>query len=113
MKELICIICPRGCHLSVDEETLAVSGNTCPRGAEYGRSEVSNPVRTVTGSVKACGGLHPMLPVRTDKPVSKAKMFEIMETLHSFTANCPVHRGDVLIADVCGTGANIISCKGM
>ena len=84
MKELICIICPRGCHLSVDEETLAVSGNTCPRGAEYGRSEVSNPVRTVTGSVKACGGLHPMLPVRTDKPVSKAKMFEIMETLHSF-----------------------------
>ena len=60
MKELICIICPRGCHLSVDEETLAVSGNTCPRGAEYGRSEVSNPVRTVTGSVKACGGLHPM-----------------------------------------------------
>ena len=94
MKELICIICPRGCHLSVDEETLAVSGNTCPRGAEYGRSEVSNPVRT-------------------DKPVSKAKMFEIMETLHSFTANCPVHRGDVLIADVCGTGANIISCKDM
>ena len=79
MKELICIICPRGCHLSVDEETLAVSGNTCPRGAEYGRSEVSNPVRTVTGSVKACGG----------------------------------HRGDVLIADVCGTGANIISCKDM
>jgi CxxC motif-containing protein len=54
-----------------------------------------------------------MLPVRTDKPVSKAKMFEIMETLHSFTANCPVHRGDVLIADVCGTGANIISCKDM
>ena len=108
MKELICIICPRGCHLSVDEETLAVSGNTCPRGAEYGRSEVSNPVRTVTGSVKACGGLHPMLPVRTDKPVSKAKMFEIMETLHSFTANCPVHRGDVLIADVCGTGVDVV-----
>ena len=108
MKELICIICPRGCHLSVDEETLAVSGNTCPRGAEYGRSEVSNPVRTVTGSVKACGGLHPMLPVRTDKPVPKAKMFEIMETLHSFTANCPVHRGDVLIADVCGTGVDVV-----
>ena len=31
MKELICIVCPRGCHLHVDDENgYTVSGNSCP-----------------------------------------------------------------------------------
>lgn len=33
MKELICIVCPRGCHLKVDEACgYTVTGNGCPRG---------------------------------------------------------------------------------
>ena len=41
MKELICIVCPKGCHLKVDEENgCAVTGNGCPRGAEYGKNEL-------------------------------------------------------------------------
>lgn len=44
MKELICIVCPRGCHLKVDEANdYAVTGNSCPRGAEYGAT--SAPTR--------------------------------------------------------------------
>ena len=32
MKELICIVCPRGCHLTVDEDHgYTVTGNSCPR----------------------------------------------------------------------------------
>ena len=39
MKELICITCPKGCHLKVDEEHgYTVTGNSCPRGEEYGRA---------------------------------------------------------------------------
>ena len=35
MTELICITCPKGCHLRVDEEKgFAVTGNRCPRGAD-------------------------------------------------------------------------------
>ena len=30
-KNIICIVCPMGCHLTVDTETLEVTGNTCPR----------------------------------------------------------------------------------
>ena len=34
MKALICIICPKGCRLQVDEKNrFAVTGNSCPRGA--------------------------------------------------------------------------------
>ena len=40
MKELVCIVCPKGCRLSVDEENgFAVTGNSCPRGEEYGKRE--------------------------------------------------------------------------
>ena len=39
MKELICIVCPKGCHLKVDENNdYKVSGNACERGAEYGKN---------------------------------------------------------------------------
>ena len=58
MKELICIVCPKGCHLKVDEENgCAVTGNGCPRGAEYGKSELLHPTRVLTSTVK--GGRRP------------------------------------------------------
>lgn len=57
MKELICIVCPKGCHLKVDEENgYAVTGNTCLKGEEYGKNELLNPMRVVTSTVKAEGG---------------------------------------------------------
>ncbi|MBE6692678.1 MAG: DUF1667 domain-containing protein [Ruminococcaceae bacterium] len=113
MKELVCIVCPRGCHLKIDENTLEVSGNSCPKGEEYGKTEISNPMRTVTGSVSVIGGIHPKLAVRTDRAIPKAKMFEIMKQLHSFTAKSPVKRGEILIENVCDTGANIIASRDM
>ncbi len=113
MKEMICIVCPRGCHIQVNEETLEVLGNTCARGAEYGKNEITSPMRTVTGSVKIIGGIHRRLAVRTDRAIPKGKMFEIMRELHSFAAHSPVKRGAVLIENVCGTGANVIASRDM
>ena len=53
MTNLICITCPKGCHLTVDEENdYKVTGNACPRGAEYGRNEMLHPVRVITSTVK-------------------------------------------------------------
>ena len=51
-RELICIGCPMGCHLTAEVENGAVTsvtGNTCPRGDAYARRECVAPVRTVTG----------------------------------------------------------------
>ncbi len=113
MKELVCIVCPRGCRLKVDESTLAVSGNSCEKGAEYGKNEISNPMRTVTASVAVEGGIHPRLAVRTDRAIPKAKMFEIMEVIHSFKAYSPVKRGQILIENICETGANLVASRNM
>ena len=46
MTELICIVCPKGCHLKVDEENgYKVTGNGCPRGAAW--REGTNPGRVI------------------------------------------------------------------
>lgn len=75
MKELICVICPRGCRLLVDEgRDYSVIGNRCPRGAAYGRDELTHPTRTVTSTVCCIGGLHPRCPVKTDAPIPKERM---------------------------------------
>ena len=69
MKKLICIICPRGCPLEIDESTLEVRGNSCPRGKIYAESELTQPVRTVTTTVAIEGAAIPRCPVRTTLPV--------------------------------------------
>ena len=50
MKEFICIECPKGCHLKVDDD-LNVTGNTCPRGKVYAINEKGfNKLFEFTGS---------------------------------------------------------------
>ena len=110
MKQLTCICCPRGCLLSVDEENgFAVSGNSCERGAEYGFTECTAPTRTLTSSVPVSGGDHARCAVKTDKPIPKEKLFEAMAAVRTVRASAPIRTGDVLLADVCGTGANLIA----
>ena len=112
MTNLICITCPKGCHLCVDEENgYAVTGNSCPRGAVYGKSELLHPVRTVTSTVRVEGASIPRLPVKTDRPLPKEKMFECMALLDGIEVQAPVHVGDVLAANILGTDVNIVACK--
>jgi CxxC motif-containing protein len=113
IKEMICINCPRGCHLSVDTEKLTVTGNTCPRGEAYGKAEVTNPVRTVTSTVKIEGARTRRLSVKTDKPISKKLIFACMDEINKVEAKAPVNIGDVIIKNVCGTDVNIVATKKM
>lgn len=114
MTELICIVCPRGCHLQVDEANgYAVTGNSCPRGAEYGRQEISDPRRSVTSTVLIEGAMYRRLPVRTDRTVPKADMVKVMDAIKQVRLSAPVKRGDVIIENVAGTGANLIATKDM
>lgn len=114
MKELICIVCPNGCHLQVDEEKdYAVTGNACPKGAEYGRTELTHPTRVVTSTVRCTGGAHPRCSVKTDRPIPKEKIFQVMEALDGVCLTAPVHIGDTVIGNVCNTGANVVATKEM
>lgn len=114
MTNIICITCPKGCHLSVDEDNdYAVTGNACPRGAVYGKNELLHPVRVVTSTIRIDGAMHPRLPVKTDRPLPKEKMFDCMALIDSITVQSPVKVGQVLAANILGTDVNIVAAKNM
>ena len=106
MRKLTCIICPRGCALTVDEK-LTVTGNICPRGEQYAIAECTAPMRTVTATVRVGNREDVMLPVKTEQPVPKEKMMEVMALLRQISVNAPLSIGTVILPDVLGT--NIIA----
>lgn len=112
MKKLICICCPKGCHLTVDEQMdYKVSGNSCERGAEYGRNECIAPTRVVTSTVVVVGGGYPRCPVKTAAPIPKDRIFDVMAALDTVRLTAPVSVGQVIIPDVAGTGVSIVAAR--
>lgn len=109
MKDLICIVCPKGCHLSVDVGNSKVIGNTCKRGEIYGLNEVKNQIRIVTSTVRIKEGA--VIPCKTESPIPKGMIFEIMKEINSVQVELPVKVGEILIENVLNTGVNIIATK--
>ena len=110
-KKLICIICPAGCTIETETDDagmVKVSGNKCPRGAEYARKELLSPERTVTAVVPSDSEVLPFIPVRTDKAISKKLVSQLLKTIYSMKVKTPVKRGAVLIEDFLSSGVNVI-----
>ena len=99
-RELICIGCPMGCRLTAEI-------------AEYAKKECVAPMRTVTGTVALRGGRLPVLPVRTNGEVPKEKVLAVADALRRATAQAPIHAGDVVLRDVCGTGVDVIAVNSL
>lgn len=113
-KEIICTVCPRGCHILVEGEGEVISsveGHSCQRGAEYASAEFAHPVRILTTTVKLAGERHDLLPVRSSAPVPKEKLFDCMAVIRGVEAVRPVKRYDVIVPDICGTGIDIVATK--
>lgn len=111
---LVCIGCPMGCPLVVEMDggtVVSVSGNTCPRGDAYARKEVTHPTRVVTSTVRVHGGTLPMVSCKTRSDVPKDKIFDVVRALKDVDVNAPVSIGDVVLADVAGTGVDVIATK--
>lgn len=104
-RKLTCIICPRGCLLTahIDENGVSVTGHTCPKGEEYAINECTNPVRTVTATVRVRNREDTMVSVKTVVPVAKDQMLSVMEQLRKTAVTAPVYIGDVILTDVCGS----------
>lgn len=115
MREMICIVCPKGCRLNVEvnEDEILVTGNDCPRGIPYARKELTNPTRVVTSTVKIIGGIHERLPVKTDKDISKNLNFDVIKVLEKIVVHAPVRINQVIVENILGTGANIVASRSM
>ena len=112
VREMTCIACPMGCALTVslDEgKVVSVTGNTCPRGVKYAETECTHPTRSLTTTVKVAGGIHPVVPVKSDGAVPKEKLLDCVAVLRDVTVPAPVKIGDVIFENICDTGINIVA----
>ena len=115
-KIMTCIGCPLGCTLTaraLAENAWEVTGNTCSRGMEYARKELTAPARTVTSTVRVSGGMAKVTSVRTATDVPKNAIFAVMEAINAITVPAPIAIGDVLCQDIAGTGVALVATKGV
>lgn len=114
-RELTCIGCPLGCAVAVetgeDGQIVSVTGNTCKRGDDYARKEVTNPTRIVTSTVKVEGGALDMVSVKTKSDIPKNKIFACVEGLKGICVKAPVHIGDTIAENIAGTGVDVVATK--
>lgn len=109
--EYLCTGCPLGCRLEVDAvdgDVVEVRGFTCRRGERYGRQEHLDPRRPLSTTVWVEGAAIRRVPVRTAAAVPRDQLLEVMGALAGIRVAAPVRRGDVVLADVVGTGIDVI-----
>ena len=111
--EITCINCPVGCRLQVaveDGKVTGVAGNACRSGYHYALQECVAPRRMVTAVVAVANRKTP-LSVKTRAMIPKTKILDCMRQLAMLSLYAPVRMGDVVCADVCGTGVDVIATK--
>ena len=112
-KKIVCTVCPLGCVITVrgDGESIdSIEGYTCKRGETYAKEEFIHPARILTSTVLATlDGREILIPVRSNRPIPKEKLLDCMAQIRQLRVYAPVHRYDVLLPDILGTGADIIA----
>lgn len=113
----LCIGCPLGCRLEVDEDAagdiVEVRGFSCRIGREFAVQEHVDPRRLVTTTVAVVGGRWPRQPVKTSAPVPKASVRAVCRALAGVVLSAPVRLGDVVATDVAGTGVDVVATRDM
>lgn len=110
MKKMICIACPVGCHLLIDDD-LHVEGNQCIRGEKYAIEEMTHPTRILTTTVKTTSTLTPRLSVKTKEPIPKELIFDALHLLEGMIIDKDVKIGDVVIHNILNTGIDMVATK--
>ncbi|MBN2061184.1 MAG: DUF1667 domain-containing protein [Deltaproteobacteria bacterium] len=112
-NEITCIVCPLGCRIELDvgpdSHIERINGHQCKKGKEYAVMEFENPSRVLTTTLTAEGSKIRLLPVRTDMPVSRHLLRDIVKSIKEIKVTPPIRPGHIIIRDVLGTGANLIS----
>jgi CxxC motif-containing protein len=113
IDKMTCILCPAGCELEVGEADgrLEIRGHECEKGIEFAENEIRNPRRNLATSVPLKGSATRMVSVRLSGPVPRDRIFPILEAISGLRPEAPVRRGQVLIADVLGTGVDVIATR--
>ena len=103
-----CIMCPLGCELDIKQTKqgeIVVTGHTCPRGLEYGRNEVTNPMRTISSLVKFNGGV---VAVKTSGLIPKSKIEEVLAEISKINLKTKPKFNQIIIKNVLNLGVDVV-----
>ncbi len=113
----LCIGCPLGCRLEVQEDPFGdiveVRGFSCKRGKEYAIQEHTAPQRIVATTVAIRHSSWARLPVRSAAPVPKQSVTEVCRRLRQVQVTAPVTMGQIILANVLDSGVDIIATRDM
>ena len=107
--ELICIVCPKSCHITVDGDK--VSGNGCKRGEAFAKEEAVAPKRSVTTTVATAFPDFPVLPVKTDGDIPKGKIGALMDFVRKIYVRDKLKCGDIIEKDILSLGVNLVATE--
>lgn len=114
LDRLTCVLCPIGCELEIrkaESGELDIQGNQCDKGVPFAVEETLHPKRNLATSVPVRGTAAKMVSVRLNGAVPREMIFPILAEIARLRPEAPVRRGQVLIADVLGTGVDVIATR--
>lgn len=114
VRVIRCIVCPTGCEIQVKKSEngdINFEGYTCKRGLDYAEQEYYEPKRILTTTMRVENGLLPLVPVRTDAPILKAKLNDTLKIIAVKKIEAPIKAGDILIENILELGVNIIASR--
>jgi len=107
MKEMVCIVCPNGCLLTIDNDK--ISGNKCKKGEEFAICETVSPKRTLTTTVKTLFPEFPVLPVKLSGSIPKEKIFDCMNEINKIVVSKRLARGEVICRNIIGLEVDLVA----
>jgi CxxC motif-containing protein len=115
-KHFTCVVCPIGCEIDVelqDNKVVSIQESKCVKGREFVLQELEEPMRILTTTICINGAKWSMLPVRTDKPIPKRLLFNVIRELANIELQAPVKMYDVIVRDIAGSSVNIVATRNM
>ena len=113
-REFICIVCPNSCRISVEYEGTKIKdikGAKCPKGKDYVKNEITNPLRVFTGSILVEDGDFPLVSVKTTTPIPKKYLKKVGEVSHRIKVKAPIKIGQVVASNLLGEKIDLIATR--
>ncbi len=113
-REFVCIICPNGCRIKVEYEgknIKNIKGDECPKGKDYVKNEITNPLRVFTGSVLVENGDFSLVSVKTSVPIPKKYLKKIGEITRQLKVESPIKIGQIIASNLLGGKVDLIATR--
>ena len=113
-REFTCIICPNGCLIKVEYEGTSIKsikGDECPKGKDYVKNEITNPLRVFTGSVLVDNGDFSLVSVKTSGPIPKKYLKKVGEITCRIKVEAPVIIGQAIAFNLLNENINLIATR--